>query len=94
VWHASIAPQIGTYSSAVLRQFALKALDGVGSEALGQWEESTATAFHIRRRLTPEEEARVGPAVDIRGTEESMKRFDVVRRLLPRHVAESIKEPF
>jgi hypothetical protein len=57
-----------------LRRIALKALEGVGDEALGQWEEWTGKAFHIRRRLSNEEQLLTGDAIDIRGTSEAIRR--------------------
>lgn len=48
-----------------------------------QWEEWTGRAFHLRRRLTAEEQANVGPAVDCRGTPEWGRRFAAVEHLLP-----------
>lgn len=56
-----------------LRVAALQALEGVGDNR-HEWEEWTGRAFHIRRRLTPEEQEYVGPAVDIRGTDEYAQR--------------------
>lgn len=57
---------------------ALEELAGVGDPTLGEWHELTKKAYHIRRRLTPEEEAKVGPAIDIRGTEEAFGRARAV----------------
>lgn len=62
---------------------ALAALQGVGSEALGQWEEWTGAAYHVKRRLTAEEQRQVGPALDIRGTVEQLERHEAVRCYLP-----------
>lgn len=58
-------------------------MDGVGDEASGQWEEYTGKAFHIRRRLTVEEQASIGEAIDIRGTKEAMNRINAVRIVVP-----------
>jgi len=69
----------------VLRQCALTALDGVGDASKGQWEEWTGNAFHIRRRLTDQEQARVGDTLDIRGTDEQEQRWLAVRPFLPAH---------
>jgi hypothetical protein len=57
----------------------LRALNGVGSKALGQWEDDRAVsvadgAYHVRRRLTPAEQTIVGGVVDIRGTIEASIR--------------------
>ena len=37
-------------------------------------------AYHVRRRLTPEEAQRTGPVVDLRSTEEGRARYE---RMLP-----------
>ena len=66
------------------------ALDGVGDPTLGQWEEWTGKAFHVRRRLTPAEACAVGPVVDIRGTPEQHRRFKRVRAALPAGLADSL----
>lgn len=66
-----------------LRLIALKALEGVGDETGGQWEEYTRQAFHLRRRLTVEEQERVGPALDIRGTEAAVNRVNAIRIVCP-----------
>jgi hypothetical protein len=58
-------------------------LKGVGDVALGQWEEFTGYAYHIRRRLTQAEQQHVGQAVDIRGTPEQERRHGAVQRYLP-----------
>lgn len=55
----------------------------MGDSALGQWEEWTGRAYHVRRRLTAEEQALVGEALDIRGTPEQEKRYQAVRKYLP-----------
>jgi hypothetical protein len=75
VWHASAA---GAGSRLQLRGTAIVALYGVGDSALGQWEEWTGSAYHIRRRLTPAEQELVGPAVDIRNTQEAIDRWQAV----------------
>lgn len=63
------------------RSAAVTELIGVGTAQ--QWEEKGERAYHIRRRLTPKEQARVGPVLDIRGTDEARRRFEVVRQWLP-----------
>lgn len=75
VWHASVSG----FSRASSRAKCLAALDGVGDESRGQWEEVGRTAYHVRRRLSAEEERIIGEAVDIRGTEEARRR---VKQLL------------
>jgi hypothetical protein len=64
--------------SKALRDIALRALDGVGDEVAGQWEEYTGKAFHVRRRLTNEEQKPIGPAVDVRGTPEAVNRINAI----------------
>ena len=66
-----------------LREIALRALEGVGDEVAGQWEEYTGTAFHVRRRLTIEEQEPIGPAVDVRGTAEAINRINAIRIVEP-----------
>jgi hypothetical protein len=58
-------------------------LDGVGDASLGQWEERGETAWHLRRRLTTEEQASIGPACDLRGTKEAQHRLTNAWRWLP-----------
>lgn len=55
----------------------------MGDETAGQWEEYTGKAFHVRRRLTNEEQKPIGPAVDIRGTAEARNRINAVRIVQP-----------
>lgn len=83
VWHASTA----NAPRAMLRLVALNALAGVGDEALGQWEDWTGKAYHVRRRLTPTEQSEFGieEVKDIRGTVEATMRLEPVRRILPRN---------
>lgn len=69
--------------SKALRELALQALEGVGDEVAGQWEEFTGKAFHVRRRLTLEEQTPIGPAVDVRGTREALNRLNAVRIVMP-----------
>ena len=84
MWHASIAPA-GTvpYSREALRLLALRALAGVGDARAGEWEEWTGYALHLRRRLTEEEAAQIGPVVDVRGTREGQQRCAKMRRYVP-----------
>jgi len=80
VWHASIAgPGL---SRATRRRWALKALRGVG-EPGAQWEEVGAVAYHVRRRLRPDEALTVGPVRDLRGTLEGHVRWEALRDELP-----------
>jgi hypothetical protein len=65
------------------RKVALKALAGVGSAELGQWEERGRIAYHIRRRLAPAEAAIVGEVCDLRHTIEGAMRFENIKAELP-----------
>lgn len=67
-------------SFAALRRHAKAAIYGVGDARLGEWTEEYTNPnglrlVHIRRRLKPEEQQLVGPAIDIRGTNESDRRM-------------------
>jgi hypothetical protein len=66
-----------------LRELAYEVMQGFGDAQLGEWIEDRELAFHLRRRLTPEEEKRVGPAVDLRGTPEAFARFESIEYILP-----------
>lgn len=70
---------------AFLRQHAYDALEGVGDEIRGQWEQwnEEAGVFHLRRRLTTEEQAVIGDTKDIRGTQEAEKRQQAMYKVLP-----------
>jgi hypothetical protein len=82
VWHASAAPFATAPVRSHLRDCAREALEGVGDESLGEWEEWTGFAFHVRRRLTAVEQGSL-EVVDVRGTAEAARRLAVVRRFLP-----------
>jgi hypothetical protein len=85
VWHASAAPLPGwPVGEQSLRRFALEALEGVGDADLGEWEEWTGYAFHIRRRLSAEEQEPIGEVVDIRGTPEAHRRLQRVTKYVLR----------
>jgi hypothetical protein len=58
-----------------LYELAHAALDGVGNRSLGQWEEWSGYAYHIRRRLSYNEAILVGPVIDVRGTPEAEERY-------------------
>ena len=49
-------------------------LAGVGDPSLGEWREAGQKAFHIKRRMTEREQRLIGPAVDIRGSDEARMR--------------------
>lgn len=68
----------------LLRRGALDALKKVGDATLGQWEEWSGTAYHVRRRLSPEEQQNVGNVLDVRGTDEAIRRHAAVKMYLPR----------
>lgn len=86
MWHASAAS--GPYRKRPtidLLNFALEALEGVGDPEQ-QWREWTGYAYHVRRRLTPEEEKLTGPAIDCRvgpHAGEWTKRYYAAVRELP-----------
>jgi hypothetical protein len=65
------------------RKLALKALSGVGSATLGEWEERGRVAYHVRRRLSPAEAAIVGEVCDLRRTAEGVMRFESIKHDLP-----------
>lgn len=89
VWHASAAPLPGSFAGeARCRAVALDALTGVGDAALGEWGEWTGRAFHLRRRLSTAEQLHVGDVVDVRGTDEALRRF----ARLPAHVRQLVPE--
>jgi hypothetical protein len=50
-------------------------LEGVGDPSLGEWEEVTPVAYHLRRRISEKEQKKIGEAIDIRGTDEEKKRL-------------------
>lgn len=70
-------------STKTLRSLAMDALAGVGDETLGQWEEWTGRAFHVRRRLRNKEQEGIGQAVDIRGTAEGRNRINAAMIACP-----------
>lgn len=82
VWHVSVCPlRNGRVSERKLRPIALKHLAPVGDRE-HEWSEVGPTAYHVRRRLTPEELVMVGGAVDCRGTAEGLVRFYNIRHQL------------
>jgi hypothetical protein len=78
VWHASAAPAPGGFAPTAetrCRRAALAALDGVGDAELGEWHQWSGAAYHVRRRLSVEEQRSVGDVVDVRGTPEAARRL-------------------
>ena len=62
---------------------ALKALDGVGDESLGEWFE-VHEALHVRRRLSISEQLmRAIDAVDLRCTDEGYQKIQRLLRAVP-----------
>jgi hypothetical protein len=70
-------------NSRELRAMAYEMLEGYGDESLGEWTEDRTKAFHLRRRLSAEEDKRVGPAIDCRTTDEAQQRYDAIKSVLP-----------
>lgn len=84
MWHASISdPSRDARNPEALFAVAECVLDGVGDPALGEWRELGDLAVHLRRRLSEQEAAAIGPVVDVRGTWEHTKRLNRIRRYLP-----------
>jgi hypothetical protein len=82
VWHVSVAPRRAFYGRTLCERRAAAELDGLGDARLGEWREWTGKAFHLRRRLTAAEQQPIGPAVDVRGTPEAMRRATALGPLL------------
>jgi hypothetical protein len=90
VWHASISSHRLNVPVDALRRAAYEQLAGVGDAIAGEWEEIRTPYFHLRRRLSADEETLVGPALDIRGTWEATKRRRRVERWLPSGYPEEV----
>ena len=73
---------------------AYETLEGFGDSNLGEWTEDRPKAFHVRRRLTPVEQKRVGDAIDIRKTEEELNRMKTLLRDLPEPVRTMVAASF
>lgn len=85
VWHASGASSFGPDAA---WRIAEGALAGVGSAELGEWREAGAVVrgsrvVHLRRRLSPAEQERVGGVRDVRGTPELDERARALLRDAP-----------
>lgn len=70
----------------------MRQLVGVGDPARGEWFEWTGRAFHVRRRLGAREDLRVGPVVDVRGTDEARRRAAALGDLIRVAPAEVLAE--
>lgn len=68
---------------AQLQSVARGMLEGVGDAQTFEHGEWSGKAYHLRRRLAPAEEGRIGPAEDIRGTEEARRRVAAARLAAP-----------
>jgi len=79
VWHASAAHG----SKFRCHKVAKNSIGGVGDAELGEWHEWSGFAYHVRRRLKPEEELLIGPAIDIRGTHEATNRWNAISIACP-----------
>lgn len=79
VWHCSAAGG----SVFRLRAAVRLELSGVGDASLGEWTERSPHAFHLRRRLSADEQLLVGDVVDVRGIDEGRSRFLAMRAYLP-----------
>lgn len=75
MWHASARAEPPALALALAR----RALDGVGDAALGEWvEHGGGGTVHLRRRVSVDEQERVGDVRDIRGTTEERVRVRVL----------------
>ena len=63
---------------------AFEILDDYGDASAGEWTEDRPRAFHLRRRLSAQEQEIVGDAVDCRETDEGVKRFQAIKSVLPK----------
>lgn len=55
----------------------------MGDASLGEWQEWSGYAYHVRRRMTSTEQLLVGEAVDLRGTAEAWGRLEACRDEIP-----------
>jgi len=94
VWHASVSSPFLTVGSSALEAMAREILDGVGDASLGEWTDDRPKAFHLRRRLTPREQERIGEAIDIRGSAEEKMRMTNLLYDLPEPLRTLAKNSF
>ena len=83
MWHVSVHSTGALALETMLRRIAYQILQGYGDASRGQWEECPDGIFHLRRRLSAEEQLIVGDVLDIRGTPEQDKRWQRVQQYLP-----------
>ena len=84
MWHASVRAHRVAASERALRLVACAVLDGAGDAAAGEWcERGAADVVHLRRRLSRAEQALVGPALDVRGTEDGALRAAAAAPFVP-----------
>lgn len=81
MWHCSAASK--SLGRLALASVALRHLYGVGRTVVveghpHEWHEWTGYAYHVRRRLTVEEQETIGDVLDCRGTDEWQRRFDAM----------------
>lgn len=91
MWHSSVGARGMSFGPSTLAAEARKVLVGVGDASLGEWEQWTGRAFHLRRRLSAEEVELVGEVVDVRGTDEARRRLRPVAHLLPPGWSEDVE---
>lgn len=94
MWHCSVASQTILTGSSAREAMARAILDGFGDAKAGEWTEDRELAFHLRRRLTPKEQERVGEALDCRTTEEGVERLRRIAPVLPQAALLMAKEEF
>ncbi len=93
VWHCSVSRKgrLDTLRDLAVAGGLLEAvLMGAGEGEIMQ--EMGRGVLHGRRYLTADESVRVGGAVDVRGTDEHVRRFEMVRAYVPAGWVEAIGE--
>lgn len=81
VWHCSVSGPERLKAKCHL--WALTFLEGAGDAKRGEWQHWTGFAYHIRRRLSVDEEKLIGAACDVRGTIEAQTRYEAIKNVLP-----------